>query len=148
MAIKKIIFFVLIALLIIAQFFVSEENSSDYASLKAFEKEVSMPLLLSKDLQSQCYDCHSNHTAYPWYNKIGVVSLFLNRHINEGKEHLNFSEWQTYSPKEKDLHLHEVYEEVSKNHMPLKLYQWTHAPKHSASKQTRQRILEWSETFK
>jgi len=130
------------------QFFVSTENTSDYTSLTPFEKELGVTPLLSKDLQSQCYDCHSNHTVYPWYNHLGVPSLVLNHHIKEGKEHVNFSNWEQYSPKEKDHYLHEIYEEVSKNHMPLKLYKWTHIPKHSTLKQTRQRILEWASIFR
>ena len=36
-------------------------------------------------LQVSCYDCHSNNTAYPWYNKIQPVAWFLEDHIKNGK---------------------------------------------------------------
>ena len=41
-------------------------------------------------LKTSCYDCHSNHTYYPWYARIQPVAIWLNDHIEEGKGELNF----------------------------------------------------------
>ncbi|RUA15115.1 MAG: cytochrome C, partial [Flavobacteriia bacterium] len=46
--------------------------------------------------------------------------------VKEGKEHLNFSDWENYTDKKKDHKLEEVVEEVKKGGMPLKEYTWTH----------------------
>ena len=43
-------------------------------------------------LQKACYDCHSNHTRYPWYAAVQPLGWWTRHHINEGKENLNFSE--------------------------------------------------------
>lgn len=40
-----------------------------------------------------CFDCHSNETAWPWYSSVAPVSWLLQRHVDEGREKLNFSEW-------------------------------------------------------
>jgi hypothetical protein len=40
-----------------------------------------------------CYDCHSNETQWPWYSSVAPVSWLVARDVVEGREHLNFSEW-------------------------------------------------------
>ncbi|MFM1875589.1 MAG: hypothetical protein RL266_1326, partial [Bacteroidota bacterium] len=48
---------------------------------------------LKNILNKACMDCHSNETKYPWYANVVPVNYFLDNHIKEGREHLNFSEW-------------------------------------------------------
>jgi hypothetical protein len=44
-----------------------------------------------------CFDCHSNQTRWPWYSNVAPISWYLQNHVNEGREVLNFSEWnRTY----------------------------------------------------
>lgn len=43
--------------------------------------------------QRACFDCHSNETVRPWYDRIAPVSFYVENHINDGKRRLNFSEW-------------------------------------------------------
>ena len=40
-----------------------------------------------------CFDCHSNETAWPWYTSVAPVSWVTQRHVDEGREALNYSEW-------------------------------------------------------
>ncbi len=42
-----------------------------------------------------CFDCHSNETVWPWYSNIAPMSWLLQRHVDEGRAKLNFSEWGT-----------------------------------------------------
>lgn len=69
-----------------------------------------------------CYDCHSNETAWPWYSYVAPVSWLLARDVNEGRSHLNFSEW--------DRSLHddpaEIVEVVEEGEMPLGKYVLLH----------------------
>src|SRR5512134_2604292 len=37
-----------------------------------------------------CFDCHSNETRWPWYSGIAPVSWRIWRHVQEGRERLNF----------------------------------------------------------
>lgn len=38
-----------------------------------------------------CFDCHSNQTTWPWYSRVAPVSWLVVHHVDEGREHLNFS---------------------------------------------------------
>lgn len=40
-----------------------------------------------------CFDCHSNETAWPWYSHVAPSSWLVQRHVDEGRQVLNFSEW-------------------------------------------------------
>lgn len=40
-----------------------------------------------------CFDCHSNQTRWPWYGHVAPLSWMVQRHVDEGREVLNFSEW-------------------------------------------------------
>ena len=43
-----------------------------------------------------CFDCHSNQTQYPWYGRIAPASWILWYDVTQGREHLNFSEWDRF----------------------------------------------------
>lgn len=138
---KSIVFIVLALIIVVAQFLVDKSNVSSYESVEKFEQFTNVDTNLKKVLQNNCYDCHSNHTNYPWYSSIGVVNLFLSHHIEEGKEHLNFSDWENYASK-KQLHkIEEIFEEVEENEMPIKLYKLTHG---ALTPEAKQAIVNWS----
>lgn len=40
-----------------------------------------------------CFDCHSNETTWPWYTNVAPASWLVARDVEEGREKLNFSEW-------------------------------------------------------
>lgn len=117
---------VLLVALIIAQFFGPEKNDGDIASVKAFIADTNPPMDVQLILKNACYDCHSDHTRYPWYNNITPVNYWLAGHVNDGKKHFNMSKWNDYSDKRKDHKLEELAEEVEEGHMPLPSYTWTH----------------------
>ncbi|WP_036386877.1 heme-binding domain-containing protein [Muricauda sp. MAR_2010_75] len=125
----KIVKKIAIALLVIfigMQFFRPEKNQAEGDFVAAFETETQPNTEVKSILKSACYDCHSANTVYPWYNNIAPVSYWLADHIEEGKEHLNFSDWENYTIKKKDHKLEELVEEVEEGEMPLKEYTWTH----------------------
>jgi len=41
-----------------------------------------------------CFDCHSNQTRWPAYARVAPGSWLIAHDVAEGREHLNFSEWQ------------------------------------------------------
>lgn len=69
-----------------------------------------------------CYDCHSNETVWPWYAYVAPVSWRVAEHVEHGREHMNFSEWDT--PNEDADEIVEVLEE---GEMPLPDYLRLHA---------------------
>jgi len=94
-------------------------------------------------LKRSCYDCHSNHTDYPWYSKITPVNWWLYNHINDGKRHFNFSDFNTGSYKRRVKRLDEVGETVEKHEMPLSSYLWIHKDAKLNDDQ-RKMIIDWS----
>jgi hypothetical protein len=44
-----------------------------------------------------CGNCHSNHTDWPWYSHVAPVSWWITQHVREGREKLDFSDWERYS---------------------------------------------------
>lgn len=78
-------------------------------------------------LKTSCYDCHSDEVTYPWYTNIAPVSWWIKHHINEGREHLNFSKWGTYSTKKADHKLEECVEMINEDEMPMGSYTIMHS---------------------
>lgn len=40
-----------------------------------------------------CADCHTNETKWPWYSSVAPVSWLIARHVQEGRELFDVSEW-------------------------------------------------------
>lgn len=116
----------LLAVFIVMQFFrIDKTNPPVVAELDFLEMHA--PSNEVKTLmENACYDCHSNKTEYPWYSNVAPVSWFLSHHIEEGREHLNFSEWGNYPEEKRNHKLDECAEEVEEGEMPLASYTWTH----------------------
>ena len=124
--IKKIAVFLLVVL-VVMQFFGPDKNEGELSTLVAFVAETNPPEEVHTIMKNTCFDCHSNVTKYPWYNNITPVNYWLEEHIKDGKKHLNFSDWSSYSLKKKEHKMDELHEEVAEGEMPLNSYQWTHA---------------------
>jgi hypothetical protein len=123
--IKKIAY-VLLAALVIIQFFRPARNISTAKSPNDISNKYAVPASVQEILNTSCYDCHSNNTVYPWYANIQPVAWWLADHVNEGKKELNFSEFITYSPKKAHHKLEEVIEMVKEGEMPLQSYTIIH----------------------
>jgi hypothetical protein len=51
---------------------------------------------LTRELvKSTCFDCHSNETIWPWYSKIAPASWLIYRDVVEGRQRVNFSNWNS-----------------------------------------------------
>lgn len=72
-------------------------------------------------LERSCFDCHSSHTKFPWYSSVAPVSWFTKYHVKEGREHLNFSTWNSYSDEKKLKYLQKLPKAI-KSKMPLASY--------------------------
>jgi hypothetical protein len=66
-----------------------------------------------------CFDCHSNRTHLPWYDKIAPVSWWVTHHVEDGRRGLNFSEADARVPNWAD-----AIETVNKGSMPPRYYTW------------------------
>ena len=94
-------------------------------------------------LKKSCYDCHSNHTEYPWYDHITPVNWWVANHIKEGKFELNFNEFGSYSTKKQLKKMEEIGETVEKGQMPLSSYLVMHGDAALDSDQ-KELLVSWS----
>ncbi|MBU1678642.1 MAG: heme-binding domain-containing protein [Bacteroidetes bacterium] len=88
--------------------------------------ELSAPPEIKMIFKSSCYDCHSNQTKWPWYSYVAPVSWLVARDVKEGREHLNFSEWGNYNSEDMLDIKREIWEEIKKGNMPMKIYTYLH----------------------
>ena len=116
----------LIVLFILIQFFGTEKNKTTTLSENAIEKHYTVSPKVQGLLKNSCYDCHSNNTVYPWYSQVQPVEWWLASDIKNGKKHLNFDEFNSYTAEKKIHKLEEVAETVHKNEMPLGSYTLIH----------------------
>lgn len=86
------------------------------------QKTLKMPSDVEKIVKTSCFDCHSNETEWPWYSAVAPVSWLLVNHVNEGREHLNFSEWYAQSSRKREKLPDEIIEEIEEGEMPMPLY--------------------------
>lgn len=77
--------------------------------------------------QRSCFDCHSNETIWPWYSYIAPVSWLVTHDVSEGRRHLNFSIWQSYSAKDLPVLRREIWKQVQEGEMPLDIYLLLHS---------------------
>ncbi|NOR27347.1 MAG: cytochrome C [Lutibacter sp.] len=141
---KKILLGVLVGLILI-QFIRPEKNSSkDFAN--DISTIINVPEEVQQIIKTSCADCHSNNTKYPWYSEIAPVSWYLAQHVNEGKEHLNFSEWAAYNKDQKSHILKDLEEEIEEHKMPLKSYLILHKEA-ELTKNQYETILNWVKTI-
>ena len=116
----------LVLLFIAAQFVRPAKNISQATAPNDINTKYTLPAEVRTLLQRACYDCHSNQTHYPWYAEIQPVGWWLAKHVHDGKEHLNFSEFGTYTLKRSVSKLDQISDEVSQHAMPLPSYTWGH----------------------
>ncbi len=126
MPLKKKILLGCVVLLVAIQFFPARRNvtvgrgPNDLAALHP------APVDVQALLEKACYDCHSNHTRYPWYARIQPVGWWLASHINDGKRHLNFSEFGAYDPTHAPRKLRQAAKQIEEGEMPLGSYTLIH----------------------
>jgi len=112
----------LIAIIVCIQFFHPERNSEPVDPELDMIAVAQPPDQIAKILMDACYDCHSNQTHYPGYNKIQPVSWYLNRHIKQGKKDLNFSEYGSKDKADRIGLLVKIGEVMEAGTMPLQSY--------------------------
>ncbi|MDG1477013.1 MAG: heme-binding domain-containing protein [Vicingaceae bacterium] len=139
---KKKIGFGIILLLVGIQLIRTNDAVTAYEASEDFIVQSGAPEDIQNILKTSCYDCHSNFTNIPWYGEIAPVSWYINDHINEGREELNFSVWGTYPLKKKKHKLEECWEEIEKGKMPLEDYLNMHTEA-KLSEEDQNKLIEW-----
>lgn len=116
--IKKIAKYLLVVFIIMQFFRIDKVNPKvnfDEDFLTVYEADEQTKNII----KNSCYDCHSNETVYPWYSNIAPISWMIKHHVDEGKEHVNFSTFSKYNKEQKEHILEECIEVLEHKEMPL-----------------------------
>ena len=143
---KKRIIWGLLIIFVLIQFVRPEKNSSrewdnDYTTVLTVPDEV------QEIIKTSCADCHSNITKYPWYSEIAPMSWYLANHVNNGKRHLNFSEWTKYNENQLNHVISDLEEVLESKEMPLKSYLILHEEAELSEAQY-ELLLNWVKSLK
>ncbi len=147
MKIVKLVLLILILGFAGIQFIPVNLNQNKIITSKDFIEIYKSSETIADLLKISCYDCHSNNTNYPWYSKIQPTGLMLEHHIKEGKEELNFSEFDSYSDRRKKSKLKSIISQIRDNEMPLKSYTFMHK-KTKLTDQEKTILIEWIERIR
>ncbi|RBL91097.1 cytochrome C [Chitinophaga flava] len=133
----------LLAIFVVIQFFRPAKNQdSQQDATQDIATIYPMPDSVQHMMQLACYDCHSNHTRYPWYAEIQPVGWLLNKHVQEGRQELNFQEYGKYSFRRQRNKLKRMKEQITAGKMPLSSYTLLH-PEARLTPAQKQAILTW-----
>ena len=143
----KIVKFIVIGLVVFAgiQFIRPARTNPAMDESQAIEAHTQTPPQAKDILDRSCRDCHSHKTDWPWYSNVAPVSWFVANHVDEGRKHLNLSEWAKLARDRQDKQLQQMCDKVEEGAMPLSSYLPMH-PKAKLSGQDKKTLCEWTAT--
>ena len=139
---KKILLIILIVFIAI-QFIQPARNTSGQVLPTDITKTVNIPDKVLDVFKNSCYDCHSNNTRYPWYINIQPMGWVMARHVKNGKENFNFSEFGAYSKRKQANKLKSIKLSIKEGSMPLPSYTIMHTDA-KLSKANKKLITDWA----
>ncbi len=125
MKIAKIILIVAVIFTVIQLYRPAKTNPAVDAS-KTLSANTQMPPDVKQDLDRSCADCHTYNTVWPKYSYVAPISWLVTDDVDEGRRHLNFSDWTQYSVEQQQRKLSSICNEVKDGGMPLRQYTWMH----------------------
>lgn len=88
--------------------------------------DIDVPPAVKAVLRKACYDCHSNETRLAWFDKISPATWLVASHIREGRQLLNFSQWDSLPKDQQKAKLFECLNQMAFDRMPIPQYTLLH----------------------
>ena len=142
MKLTKILFIIFIALLAIQLYRPARTNPPENSS-HTLGANAQVPSDVQQIISRSCNDCHSNNSVWPWYSNVAPSSWLVASDVSDGRRHLNFSEWSSYTTVQQQRKLSQICQEVSDGGMPLRQYTWIHR-KTPLDQQQRDAVCQWT----
>ena len=141
---KKILKWVLIVVVVVFAALQLFNPSRENPPVKSdFMAATHPPDSVAASLRAACYDCHSDETRWPLYARIAPVSWLVASDVNEGRKHLNLSEWSSDAAKAAK-NLDRMNEVLDYKEMPPAKYTLIHADARLSDAQ-RKAVMDWTE---
>jgi Haem-binding domain len=124
--VKKVIL-ILAGLLVVMQLVQPKRTNPPIDESKTLGAHVHIPPQVDSILDRSCGDCHSDRTVWPWYAHVAPFSWVVVDDVNQGRRHVNFSDWTAQrSPKLASYHLGLICKESQDGSMPPLSYRLIH----------------------
>lgn len=107
-----------------------------------FLKATSAPPEVAGLFHAACYDCHSDETRWPWYSYVAPMSWQIAQDVNDGRWHVNLSEWPTNNANLARKKINNMSDQIDSGDMPLKKYTLIHKDARLTSEQ-RDELTQW-----
>jgi hypothetical protein len=88
--------------------------------------ELQAPPEVKQVLRNSCYNCHSNETKLPWFDKVVPAYWVVTSDVKEARKHLNFSEIGALPAAQQKGILFEAVNQIQLGAMPLPAYLHVH----------------------
>jgi hypothetical protein len=141
----KIISVILIIGFIGIQFVRPDKKNPVTEKARDITSFVHVPNEVMQVIERSCYDCHSNFTHWPWYSNVAPVSWLVANDVSEGRDHVNFSEWDKNNITDQISLLDDICKRVKKGDMPLGKYIILHSDA-KLSDADKQLLCKWANT--
>lgn len=134
---------IIAAVALVIQLYRPAKTNPPVVQQKTLWSNTQMPPEVARSIQRSCGDCHTYNTAWPKYSYVAPVSWLVTDDVNEGRRHVNFSDWSSYPVEQQQKKLTQICKEVSDGGMPLRQYTWMHKGT-ALDQQQRDAICEWT----
>lgn len=145
MIFMKIKYKVVISLVLVSigiQFYRPSKNLQHAAISSDFLVYENAPEPIRSLYTNACYDCHSSHTNYEWYDNIAPISWYVDDNIKRGTFALDFSNWKNLSEIEKEIMFSAIPFNINTDRMPTQNYKQLH-PKARLSPSQKKEMTNW-----
>src|SRR5215471_16504660 len=88
--------------------------------------DLEAPPEVKQVFRHSCYNCHSNETRLPWYDKLAPAYWIVAHDIRQARLHLNFSDIERLPATERRAALFQAVNMVQLGAMPLRRYTLLH----------------------
>ena len=122
----KVLILIVVTMFAAIQLFRPDRTSPPSDPAQSVTSVLAVPAPVQTVLTRSCYDCHSHGTRWPWYSRVAPVSWLIANDVSEGRDHLNFSTWGSYSAVKAADKLEDIAKELSERGMPPVTYTLIH----------------------
>jgi hypothetical protein len=88
--------------------------------------DLQAPVAVKQILVTSCYNCHSNETRLPWFDKIVPAYWLVVHDVKAGRAHLNFSDFNSLPAAKQQGYLWESVNQIQLGAMPPRKYTLIH----------------------
>jgi hypothetical protein len=103
-----------------------------------------VPIPVAAVFERSCNDCHSNRTVWLWYSKVAPASWLVAYDVHEGRQRMNFSDWNAHTPEQQKKLLDRMCSDVTKGEMPEWQYLLMHQQARLSPPEV-QAVCSWAE---